>query len=155
MPEREHLRRLTNVWTRHPLYFVTACTAHRQKVLTSPAVTSALIESWRAADRVHGWVVGRYVIMPDHVHFFTRPRHDAKPISAFMRDWKKWTTRQITTALSRPPPLWQPEFFDHLIRSATSYSEKWDYVYHNPVRAGLVATPEVWPHSGECESLTF
>ena len=37
-------------------------------------------------------------------------------------------------------PLWQSEFFDHVIRSADSYTEKWNYVRENPVRAGLVAT---------------
>ena len=29
-------------------------------------------------------------------------------------------------------------FFDHLIRHSESYSEKWEYVRQNPVRAGLV-----------------
>ena len=29
-----------------------------------------LIEEWRAAHERHGWAVGQYVIMPDHVHFF-------------------------------------------------------------------------------------
>jgi hypothetical protein len=31
------------------------------------------------------------------------------------------------------------EFFDHLLRSNESYSEKWNYVFDNPVRAGLVS----------------
>jgi hypothetical protein len=53
------------------------------------------------------------------------------------------------------PPIWQPEFFDHVLRSANSYSEKWDYVRNNPVRAGLAGTAEAWPYSGEFENLSF
>ena len=45
-------------------------------------------------------------------------------------------------------PLWQPEFFDHLLRSRESRSEKWAYVRENPVRAGLVARAENWPFAG-------
>lgn len=107
------------------------------------------------ADLVHGWVVGKYVIMPDHLHFFVRPRPDAKRLAAFMRDWKRWTSRQILAAKRGPAPLWQPEFFDHLVRSAASYAEKREYVRQNPVRAGLVESPELWPLTGEINALTF
>ena len=47
------------------------------------------------------------------------------------------------------PPIWQRGFFDHLLRSAESYGQKWNYVRENPVRAGLVAQPEDWPYAGE------
>jgi len=45
--------------------------------------------------------------------------------------------------------FWQPGFFDHLLRHNESYAEKWDYVWGNPVRAGLVTNPEDWPYQGE------
>lgn len=43
---------------------------------------------------------------------------------------------------------WQDGFFDHVLRSSESYSEKWNYVRMNPVRAGLVNNAEDWPFSG-------
>jgi putative transposase len=46
-------------------------------------------------------------------------------------------------------PVWQRVFFDHLLRSAESYRQKWNYVRQNPVGAGLVAKPEDWPYAGE------
>ncbi len=45
-------------------------------------------------------------------------------------------------------PFWQKEFFDHLIRSGESYSEKWEYMRQNPVRAGLVSNADDWKYSG-------
>jgi hypothetical protein len=45
--------------------------------------------------------------------------------------------------------VWQEGFFDHLIRNAESYAGKWEYVYQNPVRAGLVNDPKEWPYQGE------
>jgi hypothetical protein len=52
-------------------------------------------------------------------------------------------------------PHWQKTFFDHLLRSSESYSEKWNYVRENPVRAGLVASAEDWPYVGEIFALEY
>ena len=49
--------------------------------------------------------------------------------------------------------LWQREYFDHVLRSDESYSEKWDYVRENPVRAGLVRSANDWSYFGSIESL--
>jgi len=62
--------------------------------------------------------------MPDHVHFFAKPVREAKPLSAFIRDWKRWTGGQIARALTLDPPIWQREFFDHVLRSIGSYDQK-------------------------------
>jgi putative transposase len=139
MPQRDHLRRLGTVWIKHPIYFLTLCIHHRAKILAAPNPAHVLIESWHATPAVHGWIIGRYVIMPDHVHFFAPPQADAKYLSAFIRDWKKWTTRKLHEDGTVASIVWQPEFFDHVLRSADSYNEKWNYVRDNPVRAGLVA----------------
>jgi hypothetical protein len=37
--------------------------------------------------------------------------------------------------------------------SSESYSQKWDYLKENPVRAGLVKKSDDWPFQGEIESL--
>ena len=47
------------------------------------------------------------------------------------------------------PRLWQPGFFDRILRSQESYAEKWNYVREKPVRAGLVQTAHDWPYQGE------
>jgi REP element-mobilizing transposase RayT len=97
----------------------------------------------------HGWEIGRYVVMPDHIHFFATPAADsAKSISATFAKWKEWTAKRILHRLHHPAPLWQREFFDHLLRSHESRSEKWDYIRANPVRAGLVTDAEAWPFAG-------
>ncbi len=155
MPEREHLRRLSKIWIKHPVYFLTVCTCARRPLLIQPGMPALLIDSWRNSARINGWAVGRYVVMPDHVHFFAKPIREAKSLSVFMRDWKRWTGGQIAQAQTLEPPIWQREFFDHVLRSVGSYDQKWAYVRENPVRAGLVAKADDWPHAGECDRLHF
>jgi len=63
-----------------PIYFVTTCTKNRGAVLATKYVPQILVEEWRLAHGRHGWAIGRYVIMPDHVYFFCRPELDAKTL---------------------------------------------------------------------------
>jgi putative transposase len=153
----KHPQRLDRVWISFPIYFITICTFRRRPILARPAFASILLEELRDARERHGWAIGSYVIMPDHVHFFGAPDYDAKNLSDFMREWKSWTSRRIRALQPRPTTaattLWQREFFDHILRSDESYSQKWDYVRDNPVRAGLVRAYDDWPYSGTIESL--
>ena len=73
----------------------------------------------------------------------------------FMQQWKQWTTKRMIRELEFSGRVWQEEFFDHVLRSSESYSQKWDYVKENPVRAGLVTSANDWPYQGEIESLMF
>ena len=59
--------------------------------------------------------------------------------------------RAISVALgaSKKRPLWQPGFFDHVLRNDESYSLKWEYVRENPVRAELAVRADEWPYQGE------
>jgi putative transposase len=57
--------------------------------------------------------------------------------------------RATGSTQSKLKSFWQPGFFDHLLRRDESYTQKWDYVWRNPVRAKLVSQPGDWPYQGE------
>jgi putative transposase len=150
---RKHLRRLERVWVDWPIYFITTCTSDRRRILASKEVAGILTDEWRNARNHHGWAIGRYVIMPEHVHFFCKAELDAKVLPTFMQRWKEWSSKRMARELNLSGRVWQEEFFDHILRSSESYSQKWDYVKENPVRAGLVKSSDEWPWQGEIESL--
>ena len=151
---RRHLRRPESVYQSGPLiYFVTACTRERIRVLARPRVAGVLRDALQVAGNQWGWLVGRYVVMPDHVHMFVTPGPpEGKSLSDFMREWKKWTSRRIASVFD-VHRVWQREFFDHLLRTDESYDQKWEYVRSNPVRAGLCVSPDEWPYQGEIHIL--
>jgi REP element-mobilizing transposase RayT len=172
MPLHKHLRRLDRVWIPNAVYFVTACTQDRRPILAGEQAAAVLRQEWASAAARHSWLIGRYVIMPDHVHFFctaaddvagvadpglpaghdlpasAKPATGAESLANFMRAWKQWTAKRLKRELGFNVPLWQAEFFDHVLRSDESYAEKWAYVRENPVRAKLVARWEDWPWQG-------
>ena len=49
------------------------------------------------------------------------------------------SAHKVNKLLRRKGRLWQPESFDHVLRSSESLDSKIEYLLANPVRAGLVA----------------
>jgi REP element-mobilizing transposase RayT len=132
-----------------PIVFLTCCTKNRRSCLDQQRVHDALCEAWQRADQ---WQVGRYVLMPDHVHLFCAPTESAGQLQRWVGFWRSLVTRVLGEVRGE---LWQPEFWDTQLRGQDSYAGKWDYVRLNPVRAGLVERPEEWPFQGELNSLEW
>jgi putative transposase len=149
----KHLKRLDEVWLQRPIWFVTTCTYNRSKILDNEKIVQILKDEWHSAPVRHEWAIGNYVVMPDHVHFFCSAISEKADLSSFIGKWKEWTSKTIVKTLNRPAPIWQSQFFDHLLRSNESYNLKWEYVRENPVRAGLVKEPEDWPYWGKMNKL--
>jgi putative transposase len=149
----KHLQRLDRVWIADPIVYITTCTYKRNPLLANKEFHETCVEVWRNAEELYGWVVGRYVLMPDHIHFFCQAKRDDCQLRTFIGKWKEWTSKYACRRLGMIPPIWQPEYFDHVLRSAESYEDKWIYIRDNPVRAGLAATPEEWPYQGELHAL--
>jgi len=151
---RKHLKRLDCVHDNilSPIFFVTICSEHRKPVLTNPDIAPILVGAFKDSGTIHGWSVGRYVVMPDHIHFFCAQKNDKKNLPAFIRDFKRWTTSELKRQ-GIDEKIWQKEFFDHLLRNDESYEEKWIYTKMNPARKGFCDNPDDWPYQGECDQL--
>ena len=98
--------------------------------------------------------VGRYIIMPDHLHLFVAFPPEGITLSKWVQSLRTVLGKELLR-VGFQKPHWQEGFFDHLLRSTESYSEKWDYVRMNPVRAGLCKKPEDWPYQGEIVSIQY
>ena len=131
---------------RATIVFVTVCSRQREKTLANGAVHKALLQAWSKADR---WMIGAYVIMPDHIHFFC----SATDISSAIEPWITFWKREFRRALGADAPRFQIDSFHHRLRGDESYAQKWEYVRANPVRAGLVKRPEDWPYQGVIHEL--
>ncbi len=151
----KHLRRLKSVWIEPPIYFITTSVAGRLPVLANASAVQVLLDQFTCAPKRYGWRVGRFVVMPDHLHFFCAPggEREAASLSGFVGGIKMWSARAILAQTGRAAPLWQHEFFDRLLRSNESYGRASAYVRDNPVRAGLVQEAAQWPYGGEIEAL--
>lgn len=148
----ERLRRLDCIFSPTPIYFVTACAFDRKPILASGKIHDAFVDFAQRGEE-HGAYIGSYVIMPDHFHLFVALADDR-----LLSNWMKSLKNSLSKALRASgivAPHWQKGFFDHVLRSDESYSQKWDYVRDNPIRAGLVKTRAEWSHCGEVWRLEY
>ena len=143
----ERLRRLEQVRLSNPIYFLTCCTAARQPLLASQAVHDAFLQFCQAA-LPRNIFVGRYVLMPDHLHLFVKFSEPRSPLSSWVKTLKNSLSKTLRQS-GHPAPHWQKGFFDHILRAGESYSQKWRYVAENPVRAGLIKGASEWLWQGE------
>lgn len=134
--------------TQPTIVFLTVCTKDRQPWLATAQNHDLLRETWLAAT---AWRVGRYVLMPDHLHLFAAPGEPALLLEKWVRYWKSQFTKKHGESGQR----WQTGHWDRRLRSGESYATKWEYVRENPVRHGLVRRAEDWPFWGTVSDLEW
>jgi putative transposase len=125
------------------ILFVTICTKDRKNVLANQKVHDILVDIWM--NKATHYIVGKYIIMPNHIHLFCSPATlDANSVINWVGFWK----RLVSQELKELDPLWQDDCWDTQIRNSDKYTEKWNYVKDNPVRKGLAKTADDWPFKG-------
>ncbi|MFN2507519.1 MAG: transposase [Chthoniobacterales bacterium] len=79
-----------------------------------------------------------FVVMPNHVHVLF-VQHSEWPLEKLLRTWKSFTSRQINSLLGRSGGLWQPDYFDRLVRHDEHFANCVRYIRRNPEKAQLSA----------------
>jgi putative transposase len=111
-------------------------------------IQNALVDLWKKAD---AWLVGYYLLMPDHLHLFCAPHNRDFTLKAWVTHWK----RGFSCLRMSETGQWQRDYWDTRLRRSESYHEKWEYVRLNPVRKNLVFQPEDWPYQGILNELRW
>lgn len=132
-------------------YFFTVVTRQRKPILASPAAVEMLRKSVAAVQRVQPFVIDAWVVLPDHMHaIWTLPDGDADYSRRWGRIKAGFTQRSgigRVAGRGRDAGVWQPRFWEHLIRNDRDASAHMDYVHFNPVKHGLVRRVSDWPYS--------
>jgi putative transposase len=132
-------------------WFFTVVTARRQPLLATTDAIHALRQSVAAVRRRLPFTIDAWVVLPDHMHaIWTLPEDDAD----FSQRWGRIKTgfTQHCGLAHRSghklgSGLWQPRFWEHLIRGDTDFATHMDYLHYNPVKHGWVDRVSDWPYS--------
>ncbi len=147
-PAHHPIREISN---RSPIVFLTVCAQDRRPLFVKPDIHELMKSAWGDANT---WHVGRYVLMPDHIHLFCAPNGLAAPsLARWVQFWKAAVSRHWPRPEEQP--VWQKSFWDTQLRRGEGYGEKWEYVRRNPVRASLCADSAEWPFQGEMNILMW
>ena len=157
LPKRKDIRIPDFDYSTPGVYFITVCTANREKIfwsdrrgdLWSPAnvplskIGMIVDHEVQKLNTIYDAVrVDKYCIMPDHIHFILSINTDengrtqfAPTMSRVIKQFKGSITKQVGK------PIWQKSFYDHGIRNQRDYDEIWEYIENNPLKYALNRTP--------------
>jgi putative transposase len=137
------------------LHFVTTSCYRRQPFLGTMHGSDLFLNVLEKMRRRYRFVVLGYVVMPEHVHLLlSEPQRDS--LSTVLQALKLGYSRRILTDGRTPQPrglwhaprhLWQARFYDFNVWTERKRIEKLRYIHRNPVKRGLVESPEQWPWS--------
>jgi putative transposase len=130
------------------IVLLTVTTEKRRPWLASAIGHPLLHQTWSEAK---AWLVGDYLLMPDHLHCFCAPQDLRFSIETWISFWK----REFALKHQRTQWKFQSRGWHHRLRHGESYSEKWLYVQENPVRKRLCERIEDWPFKGRVFDLMW
>jgi putative transposase len=130
-------------------YLVTAVTAQRRRLLQVTA-TAELLEKTILDYRSQGkFLLHAFVIMPDHFHALITPASDVSLEKAL-----QFIKGGFSFRLKSKLDVWMRSFNESQIMSEERFINSVRYIEENPVRRGLVATPNEYRFSSaSCGSL--
>lgn len=142
-----HPRRLRGVlYTGPAAYFVTSCTRDRRNVFHDIEFGRQAVMQLLARASAHRFEVSAYCLMPDHAHLLLTAVGEDAALGPLVRGWKQatgylWSRRGEGR-------LWQPGYYERILRENESILPFARYIIENPVRAGLVGSVGSYPLAG-------
>jgi len=82
------------------------------------------------------YLLGTFVIMPNHVHALVRPL-EGHFLSDILHSWKSFSANKINETLDGTGTIWLDESFDCLVRNESQLEKIAAYIRENPAKAGL------------------
>jgi putative transposase len=155
-------RDLRRLYGGRDLHFLTFSCYQRRALLT-PVRSDLLLEILERVRHRYRFVVLRYVVMPEHVHLLvSEPQRETLSIamqalrlglvrklqgSGVPRSRNTSETWGTPRSSLNPHRFWQTRFYDFNVWTEKKRIEKLRYIHRNPVKRGLVSSPELWPWS--------
>jgi len=114
--------------------------------LRVPEIARMTVQAFfHGAEKLRFYELHAYVVMANHIHLLITPHVE---LAKLTHSLKRFTAREANRLLGLTGTFfWQDESYDRLVRDPSEFERIRRYIENNPVRAGLVVTPEDYPWS--------
>jgi len=136
--------RLRRIADRDRIFFLTTNLASGVPQL-APIERDAVIKQIGRQRSSDDFLLFGYVVMPSHLHLLLMP--SGLGLASSMHRLKRFTAQHVNSYRGKQGALWQPRYFDFVLRRVADFWDKLDYIHNNPVEAGLTSAPSGWSWS--------
>jgi putative transposase len=134
------------------VYFITIRALNLRSPFVLDGLNKLTLDVLREEQERRHCAVFTFCLMPDHLHFLISPTREGFSVLKFTDQYKGKATNRAWSA-GWQGKLWQPRYYDHIVRNDEDLYSIAQYILNNPVRKGLVACPEDWLWSGHMNPL--
>ena len=128
------------------IYMVTGATLYKKDIFNDDArllmLHNVLLET---ADK-HGWALQAWAVFANHYHFIARSPEDATTLKTIIQRIHSLTAREANRLAGTSGRKVWFQYWDTCITYERSYLARLNYVRNNPVKHGLVQSPEDYPY---------
>lgn len=140
------------------LHFLTFSCYQRAPLFNTPSARNIFEQTLEQVRRWYGFYICGYVVMPEHVHLLVS-EPERKKLAVALQMLKQNVAQRVphhsrvvgispkSTKPSKDNPFWQARYYDFNVWTEAKRIEKLRYMHRNPVKRGLVRSPEEWPWS--------
>ncbi len=126
-------------------FFVTTKTSMGRALLQSERNATLLIDLLRAYVAAGKFKLHDFVVMPNHVHLLITVS-EATAIERAMQLIKGGFSYRLKKEFGYSGEVWQRGFSDVRVEDREGFLRHREYIAQNPVRRGLVDSPEKFPY---------
>ena len=126
-------------------FFVTTAAWGHRRLLQSHRMARLLVDVLYHYRAQHKYALHDFVVMPDHLHALITVGSDLT-IERAVQLMKGGFSYRASHELQFQGAVWQRGFSEVRIFSSEAFLARRTYIRENPVRAGLVTSPEQWEY---------
>lgn len=160
---RKHFHLSPDSYLGAQIYFITICSANRRPVFRDSRLAFGIIDRLKHDAARCNFLLHAWCLMSDHLHALVQGTAETSDLFSFVRRFKQRTTSEYasvradkfdrplqhqTLAPAGSYSLWQRNFYEHILRNPEHIASVAAYIWMNPVRKDLCASPEEYPFSG-------
>ena len=127
-------------------FFVTTKCSMGRHLLQSERNAMLFIDGLRCYVKAKKFKVHDFVVMPDHVHMLLTVGPDMT-IERAMQYIKGGFSYRLKKEMGYAGEVWQRGYSEMRVEDRRSFEEHRRYIAENPVKAGLIASDELFPFS--------
>jgi putative transposase len=126
-------------------YFVSTQSWGRRALFRVDELAKLFVDTLYDYRSRRSFLLHEFVVMPDHLHVIITPQ--GITLERAMQLIKGGYSYAVGKTGRVSLEIWQPGFSDHRIRDEADYLRHREYIYQNPVCAGLCVAPEEFEYS--------
>ena len=127
---RKHVRLNGFDYGSNGYYFITICSSGRQ--CNCSKYQEIIERHLKGMENHDGVSIDHYILMPDHVHFIILLQEAKLPLSRLVQEFKSKTTIEIKKNGYNEKKFWQPNYYEHVLRSDKELKNIREYITNNP-----------------------